>query len=53
MSQERDDCVATYLGLQEFVVVAVERVRHPNRGPAKVVRVERRDDCRSRCRGFG
>jgi transposase len=43
MNQERDDCVATYLGLQEFSVVAVERVRHPLRGPVKVVRVERRD----------
>jgi transposase len=43
MNQERDDSVATYLGLQEFAVVAVERVRHPVRGPVKVVRVERRD----------
>jgi transposase len=42
MNQERDDFVATYLGLQGFKVVAVERVQHPQRGQVKVVRVERR-----------
>ena len=43
MNQERGDCVATYLGLQAFKVVAVERVQHPHRGLVKVVRIERRD----------
>jgi len=43
MNQERADCVATYLGLQGFKVMAVERVQHPQRGPVKVVRIERRD----------
>jgi transposase len=43
MNQEPDDCVATYLGLQGFKVVAVERVQHPRRGRVKIVRVERRD----------
>lgn len=43
MNQEQGDCVATYLGLQGFTVVAVERVEHPHRGLVKVVRVERRD----------
>ena len=43
MNQEPGDCVATYLGLQGFDVVAVERVQHPQRGPVKIVRVERRD----------
>ena len=42
MNQEPGDCVATYLGLQGFDVVAVERVQHPQRGPVKIVRVERR-----------
>jgi transposase len=42
MNQRRDDCVATYLGLQEFEVVSVERVQHPQRGRVKMVRVERR-----------
>ena len=42
MNQERDDCVATYLGLQGFKVVAVERVQHARRGRVKVVRIERR-----------
>ena len=43
MNQERGDCVATYLGLQAFKVVTVERVQHPHRGLVKVVRIERRD----------
>ena len=43
MNQERGDCVARYLGLQGFKVVAVERVQHPVRGWVKVVRIERRD----------
>jgi len=43
MNQERGDCVAAYLGLQGFQVVAVERIQHPQRGPVKVVRIERRD----------
>jgi len=43
MSQEPGDCVATYLGLQGFEVVAVERAQHPQRGPVKLVRIERRD----------
>ncbi|MBI5837664.1 MAG: ISL3 family transposase [Candidatus Eisenbacteria bacterium] len=42
MNQEQGDCVATYLGLQGFGVVSVERSRHPVRGPVKVVRVVRR-----------
>jgi transposase len=42
MNQEQGDCVATYLGLQGFNVVSVERVRHPGRGLVKLVRVERR-----------
>jgi len=42
MNQERDDCVATYLGLQEFEVVAVKRVQDPRRGWVKIVGVERR-----------
>jgi hypothetical protein len=42
MNQERDDCVATYLGLQGFEVTAVERVDDPRRGRVKVVRVQRR-----------
>ena len=42
MNQEPGDCVATYLGLQGFDVVAVERVPHPTRGPVKLVRVKRR-----------
>ncbi|MEO8011791.1 MAG: ISL3 family transposase [Dokdonella sp.] len=41
MNQERGDCVATYLGLQGFKVVTVERVQHPRRGLVKVVRIER------------
>lgn len=43
MNQSEGDCVATYLGLQGFEVVAVERVPHPRRGWVKVVRVRRRD----------
>lgn len=43
MNQERDDCVATYLGLQGFKMVAVDLVEHARRGRVKVVRVERRD----------
>jgi transposase len=43
MNQEPGDCVATYLGLQGFAVVAVERVQHPQRGQVKIVRVERRE----------
>jgi len=43
MNQERGDCVATYLGLQGFKVVAVERVPHPRRGWVKVIRIERRE----------
>lgn len=42
MNQEPNDCVAAYLGLQGFAVVAVERVQHPERGRVKIVRVERR-----------
>jgi transposase len=42
MNQERDDLVATYLGLQGFEVVAVVHARHRRRGGVKVVRVERR-----------
>ena len=42
MNQERDDLVATYLGLQGFEVVAVVRARHRRFGRVKVVRVERR-----------
>lgn len=41
MNQERDDLVATYLGLQGFRVVSVERVEHERRGRVKVVRIER------------
>jgi hypothetical protein len=43
MNQEPGDCAATYLGLQGFAVVAVERLQHPRRGPVKIVRIERRD----------
>ena len=43
MNQERDDLVATYLGLQGFEVVAVVRTRHRRFGRVKVVRVERRE----------
>ena len=43
MNQEPGDCVATYLGLQGFAVVAVEWVQHPRRGQVKIVRVERRE----------
>jgi transposase len=43
MNQEPGDCVATYLGLQGFAVVAVELVQHPQRGWVKLVRLERRD----------
>lgn len=43
MNQEPGDCVATYLGLQGFAVVAVEWVLHPRRGQVKIVRVERRE----------
>ena len=43
MNQEQDDSVSTYLGLQGFKVVAVERVPHAQRGQVKVVRLERRD----------
>jgi transposase len=43
MNQRRDDSVATYLGLQEFEVVAVERLPHPRRGRVKIVRIERRN----------
>ena len=43
MNPERGDCVATYLGLQGFKVLAVERVQHPHRGPVKLVRLERRE----------
>jgi len=42
MNQERDDLVATYLGLQGFAVVAVVHARHRRRGRVKVVRVEQR-----------
>lgn len=42
MNQERDDLVATYLGLQGFEVVAVVRTRLRRFGRVKVVRVERR-----------
>ncbi len=52
MNQEPGDCVATYLGLQGFKVVAVERVSHPHRGPVKVVRLERRDG-QHECPGCG
>lgn len=43
MNPERDDLVATYLGLQGFRVVAVEWAQDPRRGRVKVVRVERCD----------
>src|SRR5438445_6468977 len=43
MNQERDDLVATYLGLQGFAVVSIERVWDPRRGRVKVVRIERRE----------
>ena len=43
MTQSADDCVATYLGLQGFDVVAVERLEHQWRGRVKIVRVERRE----------
>src|SRR2546428_3678767 len=43
MSQEREDSVAAYLGLQGFDVIAVERVLHPRRGRVKIVRILRRD----------
>jgi len=43
MNQEPGHTVATYLGLQGFDVVAVERIQHPRRGPVKIVRVRRRD----------
>ena len=43
MNQEPGDWVATDLGLQGFAVVAVERVRHPQRGWVKLVRIQRRD----------
>jgi transposase len=42
MNQEREDLVATYLGLQGFAVVAVVHERHVRRGRVKVVRIERR-----------
>lgn len=42
MNQERNDLVATYLGLQGFAVVAVVHERHVRRGRVKVVRIERR-----------
>jgi transposase len=42
MNQERDDLVATYLGLQGFEVVGVAHEPHPRRGRVKVVRIERR-----------
>ena len=42
MNQERDDFVATYLGLQGFAVVAVVHEHHLRRGRVKVVRIERR-----------
>jgi hypothetical protein len=43
MNQEPGDCGATYPGLQGFAVVGVERVQHPQRGPVKIVRIERRN----------
>jgi len=43
MNQQPGDCVATYLGLRRFVVVAVELAQHPPRGRVKLVRIERRD----------
>jgi hypothetical protein len=43
MNQEPGDCVATYLGLRGFAVVAVELVQHPQRGWVKLVRIERQD----------
>jgi transposase len=58
MNQSGDDCVATYLGLQGFAVVSVERVVDPRRGRVKIVRVGRREgqhecpDC-GRCHATG
>jgi transposase len=43
MNQERDDLVATYLGLQGFEVTAVEFEAHDRFGRVKVVKVRRRE----------
>lgn len=43
MNREPGDRVATYLGVQGFAAVVVERARRPQGGSVKVVRVKRRD----------